>query len=36
MHGSADKLTCPKMTERFHRLCGSREKTLKILPGNLH
>ena len=36
IHGSADRVTRPHGSERFHERGGSADKTLKIYDGHYH
>src|SRR5262249_13955185 len=36
LHGSADAVTKPHGSQRFHELGGSKDKTLKIYDGHYH
>src|SRR5499427_4359435 len=36
LHGTADKATRPAGSERFYRMAGSQDKTLKLYEGGFH
>src|SRR5262249_5631706 len=36
LHGTADKATRPAGSERFYRMAGSKDKTLKLYEGAFH
>src|SRR5262245_7130479 len=36
LHGTADKATRPAGSERFYRMAGSKDKTLKLYEGHFH
>jgi acylglycerol lipase len=36
IHGTADKATRPAGSERFYRMAGSQDKTLKLYEGHYH
>jgi acylglycerol lipase len=36
LHGTADRVTKPHGSQRFHELSGSKDKTLKLYEGHVH